>query len=71
MRIISSLFLQQGSAGFADFQPYELGVLDATFVGNQKGAIGRYIERLLAGRPSEGADRAPDHLLIYTQKELY
>src|SRR2546425_3710247 len=64
MRIIPSLSLQQGPAGFADFQPYELGVLDATFVGNQKAAIGRYIERLLvAGRSSEGAGRAPDHTL--------
>jgi hypothetical protein len=61
MRVISSLSFQQGPAGFADFQPYELGVLNATFVGNQKAAIGRYIERLLvAGRPSEGAGRAPD-----------
>src|SRR6516164_1357077 len=65
IRIISSLSLQQGQAGFANFQPYELGVLYATFVGNQKAAIGCYIERLLvAGRPSEGAGRTPDHTLF-------
>src|SRR6266403_2554580 len=65
MLIIPSLSLQQGPAGFADFQPYELGVLDATFVGNQEAAIGRYVERLLvAGRSSEGAGRAPDHTLF-------
>src|ERR1700730_15291412 len=65
MRIIPSLSLQQGPAGFADFHPYELGVLDATFVGNQKAAIGRYIERLLVvGRSSKGAGGAPDHPLF-------
>src|SRR5258706_10439594 len=57
--------LQQGPARFADFHPYELGVLDATFMGNQKAAIGRYIERLLvAARSSEGAGRASDHTLF-------
>src|SRR5438105_3003639 len=57
--------LQQGPARFADFHPYELGVLDAAFVGNQKAAIGRNIEHLLvAGRSSEGAGRAPDHTLF-------
>src|SRR5258708_16963337 len=65
MRIIPSVSLQQGPARFADFQPYELGVLDATFVGNQKAAIGRYIERpLVAGGSSERAGRAPDHPLF-------
>src|SRR6516162_1251243 len=60
MRIISSLSFQQGPAGFADFQPYELGVLNATFVKNQKAAIGRYIERLLVAgikRKSHGRRR--------------
>src|SRR4029453_19575827 len=57
--------LPQGPARFADFHPYELGVLDATFMGNQKAAIGRYIERLLvAARSSEGAGGAPDHTLF-------
>src|SRR5215469_3038229 len=44
MRIISSLSCSRGQPGFADFQSYELGVLDATFVGNQKAAIGLWHE---------------------------
>src|SRR5882672_10778698 len=57
--------LQQGPARFADFHPYELGVLDATFVGNQKATVGRHIKGLLVTRRSpERAGRAPDHTLF-------